>query len=184
MKQRSRAASPRLKARIAGGFYLLAILAGTFGEFYIRGRLGYALGLVAVACFAIVTLLFFDLFKAVNKSLSLIAASSNLVGLAMEALRWNPWHLDVAMIFHAAYCLLIGYLVFQSAFLPQVLGVLMAIAGLSWLTILLPTLARQAAPYNMAAGFLGEVLLMLWLLVMGLNAQRWNERASAAGEQQ
>jgi hypothetical protein len=184
MKPRTGAASPSFKARTAGGFYLLAMLAGVFGEFYIRGRAGYLLGLVAVGCFAVVTLLFYGLFKPVSKGLSLLAACSNLVGLAFEALRWNPWHVDVAMIFHAAYCLLIGYLVFNLTFLPRVLGVLIAIAGLSWLTIFLPALARHVAPYNVVAGFLGEGSLMLWLLVMGLNVQRGNERASAAGEHQ
>jgi hypothetical protein len=56
----------------------------------------------------------------------------------------------------------------------------MAFAGLAWLSLLSPPLASYLSPYNMAAGLLGEGSVMLWLLVMGVNAQRWTEQASVA----
>jgi hypothetical protein len=59
--------------------------------------------------------------------------------------------------------------------------VLMAFAGLAWLTFLAPPLANRLSPYNLAAGALGELSLTLWLLLMGVNALKWEERASAAG---
>jgi hypothetical protein len=37
------------------------------------------------------------------------------------------------------------------------------------------------SPYNLAASLLGEVSVFLWLLVMGVNVQRWKEQASAGG---
>jgi Domain of unknown function (DUF4386) len=76
--------------------------------------------------------------------------------------------------------LLTGYLFFKSTFLPQILGVLMAFAGLGWLTFLSPPLANYLSPYILVLGFLAEASLMLWLLVMGVNVQRWKEQASAA----
>jgi hypothetical protein len=171
-------ASLGLKARIAGVFYLLAVLAAVSGESFLRGRLSYAAGLIAVACFVVVTLALYDVFKPVNRSLSLLAAFSNLVGLSLEALRWNPGGVDIAMGFHGLYCLLIGYLVFRSAFLPRILGALMAFAGLAWMTTLsiLP-FAKYLSPYNVAFGFLGEGSLMLWLLLMGVDVYRWKEQA-------
>jgi hypothetical protein len=57
--------------------------------------------------------------------------------------------------------------------------VLVAAAGLGWLVYLAPPLANQLMTYLEVLGFLGEVPLMLWLLVMGVNSQRWNERAAS-----
>ena len=52
-------ASPRLKARVAGVFYLLAVLTAAFPEGFVRGRLLYAAGLIPVAAFVVVTLLLY-----------------------------------------------------------------------------------------------------------------------------
>ena len=80
------------------------------------------------------------------------------------------------------YCILIGYLILGSTFLPRILGGLMAFAGLGWLTYLSNPLVYYLSPYNLASGLLGDVSVYLWLLVMGVNVQRWKEQASAAGE--
>jgi len=88
---------------------------------------------------------------------------------------------NIALVFFGLFQLLIGYLIIRSTFLPRVLGALMALAGVGWLTFLAPPLANGLLTYLEVLGFLGEVPLMLWLLVMGVNAQRWQERASAAG---
>jgi hypothetical protein len=55
----------------------------------------------------------------------------------------------------------------------------MGFAGLGWLTFLSPSLARSLYPYNLAPGILGEGVLTLWLLVMGVHAQRWWEQAAS-----
>ena len=86
------------------------------------------------------------------------------------------------MVFDGFYCLLVGYLIFRSTFLPRVLGVLMAIGGLGWLTYMSPPLANHLSPYNLASGILGQESVMLWLLVMAVNEQRWEEQASPAVE--
>lgn len=173
-------ASPRRTARLAGVLYSLAILAAILGEFVIHGKLGLALGLVAVACYVAVTLLMYAIFEPVSRMLTLVAVSFSLVGLALEALRWNPGGIDIAMVFHAVYCGLIGYLAFRSNFLPRILGVLMMLAGLVWLTNLSPALADSLSPYGTVAGLVAEAAFMLWLLVFGLNVQRWMEQATAA----
>ena len=92
--------SPRCKARIASALYLTSFAVGIFGEFIVRGRLGFAVGLIAVSCNTAVTLVLDDISKPVNRSLSLLAASFNLVGLTSEAVRWNPRGVDIAMVFH------------------------------------------------------------------------------------
>jgi hypothetical protein len=180
MVQRFSGASPRLKARVAGVFYLLTFVSGLFALAPGSGRL--AANLVASACYVAVTLLFYDLFRPVSRSLSLLAAFFSLVGCvtgALGAFNVAPFHVN-SLVFFGAYCLLIGYLIFRSTFLPRILGVLMALAGLSWLTFLSPALAGDLSPYNMVVGLVGEASLTLWLLVMGVNDQRWREQAGAA----
>jgi len=171
-------ASPRLKARIAGVFYLLTFVTGVIALVSVRGRL--AANLIATVCYVGVTLLFYDLFKPVNRSLSLLAAFFGLLGCATAALnifQVSPIHIN-SLVFFGCYCLLIGYLIFRSTFLPRILGALMAIAGLCFLTFLSTQLANSQPPYNLLSGLVGEGLVMLWLLVMGVNVQRWKEQSS------
>jgi Domain of unknown function (DUF4386) len=174
-------ASPRPKARMAGAFYLLTFLTGT-PALFLNGGLGMALGLVAGVCYVAVTILLYALFKPVNQGLSFFAAFLSLVGCASGpvsalfhfALAINP------LVFFGFYCLLIGCLIFASTFLPRFLGALMAFAGLGWLTFLWPPLASRLSPYIFSPGILGEGALTLWLLGMGVNAERSSEQARAA----
>ena len=87
--------------------------------------------------------------------------------------------MNIAIVSAGFYCILIGYLIFRSTFPPRILGVLMAFAGLNWLTFLLASLANYVSRYNLACGLIGEASVFLWLLVMGVNIQRWEEQASA-----
>ena len=152
MMERSAKASTRLKARIAGVFYLLTFLTGAFAMVSVSGRL--VANLIATVCYIAVTLLFYDMFKPVDRKPSLLAAFFGLVGCAFGAL--SSFHLapfDInPLVFFGFYCLLIGYLIFRSTFLPRILGVLMAFGGLGWLTFLSPPLANYLSPYNMAPG--------------------------------
>ena len=99
--------------------------------------------------------------------------------LAYLFLRLNAQAHNISMVFFGFYCVLIGRLIFKSTFMPRAVGVLMAIAGLGWLissfsSFLSPALARSLSTPMMAASGLGETSLCLWLLVMGVNEQRWN----------
>jgi hypothetical protein len=177
--QRIVQASPHFKARLAGGLWLLSTLVAAFTESFVHGPLNIAGGLLAVSGMAIVTLLLYGIFRPVSKRLSLLAALANLTGLGLEALRWQPQGMNIAIVCSGCYCLLLGCLIFRSRFLPRQLGPLMAVAGLSWLTYLSTPLANYLSPYNLALGLLGEALVMLWLLLIGPNAQKWSERAAA-----
>jgi hypothetical protein len=103
-----------------------------------------------------------------------------LQALALMFLELNAQAVGICLVFFAFYDLLIGYLIFRSAFLPRALGVLVAFAGLGWMSFLSPLLANHFTPYILVLGFLAELALCLWLLVMGVNIQRWKEQASAA----
>ena len=233
-------ATPLFKARLAGVFYLLTFITGFFslfaaGRFIVSGdaaatasnilanetsfRWGLTANLLATVCYVGVTALFYELFKPVNRSVSLLAAFASLVGcavgglsalfqlaplailgrgtslsafktdqlqaLAIVFLKLNTQTTILSLVFFGCYCLLIGYLVFRSNFLPRVLGVLMAIGGVGWLTgsfasLLSPPLANALSPYILAPGILGEGALTMWLLLVGVNPERWKEQAAAA----
>jgi hypothetical protein len=173
--------SPRTKARIAGIFYLLTILTGSL-TLLVHGPLRSAMLLGSTVCYIAVTALFYGLFRPVDRGISAIAALVSLIGCALSILglfhlgsgRLNP------LVFFGCYCLLIGYLILRSTFLPGILGVLMAVGGLGWLTFVSPGLSNYLSPYNMAPGVLGETALTVWLLAVGVNTRRWNEQASPA----
>lgn len=162
-----------IRARTAGVFYLLSVLTAIFAEASIRGRVLYAVGLVPVLCFALVTLLLYSIFQSVNRNIALIAALSNFAGLFFEAIERHPLGVNAALMFHGVYCLLIGYLVFRSMFSPRILGALIALAGLAWIFISPPAyLSHSLHTYAQAIGFAGEGSFMLWLLVMGVNLDK------------
>jgi hypothetical protein len=116
-----------------------------------------------------------------GRSLSAFTAEQ-LQALALMFLKLNAYAFNIDLVFFGLWCVLTGYLIFRSTFLPRILGVLLAISGLGYLTFLYPPLAHHLfMPYIAGASALGEIPLMLWLIVMGVNAQRWKEQASAAG---
>jgi hypothetical protein len=91
---------------------------------------------------------------------------------------------NIGLVFFGLHCFGVGYLIFRSTFLPRAIGGLMMFAGVGWLTFLFPPLANSLAPFNMIPGGIGELSLTLWLLIKGVNLDRWNERAHAAAEWQ
>jgi len=230
----SQEVSPRVKARIAGLFELLEALTSGFGQVIVPGmlivsgnaaataanilahgllfRFSVLAALIGVACHIAWLFLFYELFKPVNRSLSLLAAFVGLVAIAIQAcsslfqvaplivmeagqsfsafnvdqlqaltlmsLRFSARAFNTYLAFFGIWCVLMGYLIFRSTFMPRIIGVLEAFAGLCWLTFLWPPLGHYLSPYNQVLSAPGELSLMLWLLVMGVNSQRWNEQAS------
>ena len=230
--------SPQLKARIAGVFYLLTVLAGIVAQGFISERLvvfgdaaatatnilnnetlfrlGFAVYLIEMACQITMTALFYDLFKPVSRSQSLLAAFFSLTGcvvktftrvfyiapllvlggepylsvfntqqsqaLALLFLKVNEQGAGIALAFFGFATLIKGYLIFKSTFLPRALGVLGILAGLGWLSFLYPPLAYRVLPFILVLGLVGAILQIFWLLVFGVNEQRWKEQASAAAE--
>jgi hypothetical protein len=231
----------RLQARIAGFLYLIVIVGGIFAEVFVRGRLvvhgdaaatahnivthellyrwGFAVEVFYCAfCNIPILLIFYNLFKVVNKNLALLMVFFDLVTTATESISMlahyaplvflggghylSAFTLEqlqaaayislqlfehgfaISLVFFGFDCIVTAYLILRSIFLPRILGVLLAIEGLGYLInsftgFLAPALQARIFPYFMVTG-IGEVALCLWLLVMGVNVQRWQEQASAA----
>jgi hypothetical protein len=168
--------SQRPRARLTGLVYLLYFLTAIAAQIVSGKHVAYgnAANLVADALYIAMTLLLYSLLEPVNRILSGLAAVVSLAGCAIMVFGlFRPSvSLPSPLLFFGPYCLLIGYLIFRSTFLPKFVGVLMALAGVGWLVFLLPRASRLSL-YIEIAGVLAEASLMLWLLLRGVNAQQW-----------
>jgi len=144
-------------------------------------RLAAFVILVGCAIQAVTSLLYLASLIILQSGSSLSAFTpEQLQALALVFLRVQDYAFQIYLVFFGAWCFLIGGLIFKSTFLPRILGVLLAISGLGWMTYLYPPLTHHVYPFIVAASALGEIPLELWLIVMGVNAQRWQEQATAA----
>jgi len=90
--------------------------------------------------------------------------------------------INIAGVFWGLWLFPMGYLVFKSGFLPKILGILLIIGCLGYLVdsfsgFLIPGFNVNVAMFT----FWGEVLLPLWLLIKGVNIERW-EKCMAEAE--
>jgi hypothetical protein len=107
---------------------------------------------------------------------------NQLYTLIQLFVRLHEYGFGIGLIFFGFVCLIQGYLLFRSGYFPRTLGVLMAIAGLSYLTnsftlILAPAYAATIFPILVLA-LVGELSLSLWLLVKGVRVEEWKKRAA------
>ena len=98
-----------------------------------------------------------------------------LHALAYLSNRSHTYGFNISLIFFGFECLLLGYLIFKSQFLPRTLGILMQVAGACYLinsfaVLLAPTLVNIVI---LVPAFVAELSLALWLLVRGVNLQKW-----------
>lgn len=240
MTNRAVETSPQVYARIGGVLYLIIIVIGFCGEFFLRNKLvvsgdvtatannimaseslwraQIAGDLIVLVCAVALTLILYVLLRPVNKNLALLAVFFNIVEFPIEAasklclfaalflsgnadylkvfephqlhalvkisLKLHDYGFAIDLVFFGFACLIYGCLLFRSGYFPRTLGVLMAIAGLSYLTnsftlILAPTYAATVLPILVFA-LIGESSLCLWLMVKGVNVPKWNEKARLA----
>ena len=223
-------------AKAAGFLYLIMILAGGFAEAFVREgltvsgnaiatahnilaseqlyRFGLVADLVTLICGTILSLIFYILFKPVNRNLSLLALIFSIVASAVMAvnllnqlapllLLHNTAYLkvftmeqlqtlslfflnlqsqgyNISLLLFAFYFPIIGWLVYQSNFLPWILGVIYTMAGLGYLInslawFLFPHLAAYLFPYVLLPAFIGETSMSLWLIFKGVDDQKTSE---------
>lgn len=92
---------------------------------------------------------------------------------------------SIYTVFYGFDFIVVAYLVFNSMFLPRVIGVLLAIDAATYLasgfaTMIAPGVAAHLGAWVGLPTIIAEGSLCLWLLVAGVNVERWKEQASAA----
>jgi len=130
-------------------------------------------GLVVCAMQAVTCLLYLAPLLVLQGGSSLGGLTTEqMQSLAMMFLKLNGLAFQVDLVFFGLWCVLAGYLIFRSTFLPRILGVLLMIDGLGWLTYISPPLGIQLFPFVAVASGLAEFPLQLWLIVKGRRGVR------------
>jgi len=194
--------SPRPLARIAGALYLFNIVLGAYAIGYVPSVVGHdvqsheLLFRTGIAAHVVVTLtnvplavIFYELFKVVNRRLALLNVFFTLVATAIEVAdvvsqlaTLSAAHsagYDISTIFFGFDILVLGYLVFVSTFMPRAVGVLLIVDAVAYVVyafsdILAPGFAAHLVPWVQLPALAGEGSLTVWLLIVGLNSQRWH----------
>jgi hypothetical protein len=177
MIERFRGMPVQTKARLAGWFYAgntVTSLTAFMG--FAPPAVADLMGHLAAVCYLAVTALLYEIFKPAGRTLSALAAWCSVLGCLTGELHSlhvkTPLH---ALVWFGCYCSLIGYLTVRSRLMPRVVGWLMMLAGAGWLTFVSPDLAKAALPVPYITAMVGEWLLMFWLLLKGVNLERWRE---------
>jgi hypothetical protein len=106
--------------------------------------------------------------------------AKQLPALAFFFLRVNYTAETMAMVFFGLYALVKGYLLFRSTFLPRALAVLSVTGGLGWMIYLYEPLALRLQSYIVGVGVIGSLVSVIWLIVFGVNEERWKAQARMA----
>lgn len=101
-----------------------------------------------------------------------------LHAMAYAQARQFAYGFGMSLVFFGAFCIVAGVLIHRSGFLPRVLGVLMVVAGVCYLTnsfalFLAPGLAALLFPYVLLPCLVAELSLASWLLVKGIRVDRF-----------
>jgi len=101
-----------------------------------------------------------------------------LQALSYVAIRTHDYGFALGLIFFGVECLVVGYLIIRSSYLPATLGVMMQIAGVCYLInsfadVVYPPIASRLFPFILLPAFIAELSLALWLLVKGVDLSKW-----------
>jgi hypothetical protein len=146
-----------------------------------RSVASLAVFIMVMACvmWALSSLLYIAPLLVLQGKIAVSAFSAEqLQALVLTLLKLNALTYDIGLVFFGFWYVLIGYLIFKSTFLPRIIGALGVIAGIGYLTLLWQPLAHFLYPYNLALAGPGEISLMLWLIVKGVNVSKWKAVAS------
>jgi len=106
-----------------------------------------------------------------------------LQAFAYLCLRVYNYGFGISLVFFGCCLFLYGYLVCRSGYFPKWLGVFLMIGSLCYLInsfalVVAPTFEGTIFPAILLPAGLSELTFALWLLVMGVNVPKWQEKAT------
>ncbi|MFC2076176.1 DUF4386 domain-containing protein [candidate division KSB1 bacterium] len=104
-----------------------------------------------------------------------------LHALALLYLNAHEYGAFIWGAFFGFHCLVLGYLLYKSTYLPRILGILLAAASVGYLTdsfgnFLFANYEATISLVFLVPGTIGELLLAFWLLFKGVDVQKWHDR--------
>ena len=111
-------------------------------------------------------------------------SQKELEALSYLAINVHGYGFAVGLIFFGFACIVRGYLLFVSGYFPRPLGLLLGLAGISYLInstalIVAPSLASVLFPLILLPALIGELSLCLWLLLKGVDAKAWQQQVAS-----
>ncbi len=107
-----------------------------------------------------------------------VFTTAQLQALAYLFLRLHSYGMSLTYIFSGLWLFPLGYLIFRSGFFPKILGVLLIIGGFGYLIDVFAEFLFSGS--NLSIGLitgLSEIFFLLWLMIKGVNAEKWEQRA-------
>jgi hypothetical protein len=106
--------------------------------------------------------------------------AGDIQALARGQIRLFGYGFSVSLTFFGVFCVLSGYLILRSKFLPAMLGLLMVAGGATYcIENFALFLALPDIPHVGLVHLVAEVSLALWLLVIGLDEGKWRHAVEA-----
>jgi hypothetical protein len=140
-------------------------------------------GLVSTAVFAVAELFYFAATFILGGADYLKTFSPDQLNtLALLSLKLFGYGGGIFLVFAGVAWVLRGYLIFRSGYLPKILGVLLALGGLAFVTrnfalVLAPAYASGSLLLLMLPGGLS---LTAWLLVKGVDVPKWEAKTATS----
>ena len=109
--------------------------------------------------------------------------SEQLGAMAMMSIRAHTTGFAIALVFFGVECVVLGYLIARSRYMPRSIGVLMQVAGVcyvvnSFAVLLSPPLSSRLFPAILMPSLIAELSLALWLLVWGVRPVAWERHVN------
>jgi hypothetical protein len=87
----------------------------------------------------------------------------------------------IGLVFFGFYCVLVGYVIYKSKFLPKIFGILYVFTGLCYLVnsftmFLSRSFDNPLFVYLAVPIFMGELSFSIWLLIKGINTSKMKKK--------